>query len=95
VRHFVTSCDISKCHNVHFYFVTILGFCHTVRIFYVVKYDIKRRQVTNFTDPKPQGYFQTFCKYLGFEDAFRSDKTKNLDTGYVYVLGFESCSERL
>jgi len=36
---------------------------------------IKRRTVTNVTNPKPlQGSFQTFRKYVGFEATFRSDK---------------------
>jgi len=51
---------------------------------------------TNVTNPKPlQGSFQTFRKYVGFEATFRSDNPKIFDTGHVYVLDSESCSERL
>jgi len=61
-----------------------------------LKCDIKRRKVTNITNPKPlQGSFHSFHKYLGFGISFRSDNPNHLDTGYVYVLGSESCSERL
>jgi len=57
---------------------------------------MKRSKVTNVTNRKPlQGCFQTFRKYLRFQATFRSDKPKNLDTGHVYVLGLEICSERL
>jgi len=64
-------------------FETILGFCHTVRILFSFfsktfrfrKCDIKRRKVTNVTNPKLlQGSFQAFRKCLGFEATFCSDK---------------------
>jgi len=56
VWHFVTFCDVSKCHDVTLLdFVTFLSFCCTVRIFWTFianpKMSQKRRQVTNVTNP--------------------------------------------
>jgi len=59
----------------------------------------KRRNVTNFTNPQPlQSSFQTFHKYLCFEERFAVvwfGQIHNLETGHVYVLGLKSSSERL
>ena len=77
--HFVTFCDISKCHNVTILnFVTFLGFCHTVCIFefFLAKPKMSKKHrnvtnVTNVTNQQPlQGSFQTFRKFLSFETSF-------------------------
>ena len=53
----------------------------------------KRRNVAIVTNPQPlQDSFQTFSTFLCFEARFRCrllGQIHNLDTGHVYVLGFE------
>jgi len=87
-------------------FITILGFCHTVRtcLIFLAKPKMSHKTLishikhmfTNIVNPKPlRGSFQTFGRCPGFKATFRPDKPKNFHTSHVYVLGLESCLEWL
>jgi len=97
----VTFCDISKCHHVTILnFVTFLGVCHTVCIFFLVflakpKMSKKRRNVTNVTKPALfRRSANIYVSKLRFAVVWLG-QIHNLVTGHVYVLGLKSGSERL
>jgi len=119
----VTFCDISKCHNVTILnFVTFLGFCHTVCIFFIFFSKIenvgKCRNVTKchksaactglFSDVQQISTFRTLspfggCLIINFSISLSKlrfavvwlGQIHNLDTGYVYLIGLRTSSERL
>ena len=104
----MTFCDISKCHNVALLnFVTILGCCHTVLIFFwFFSKNLKCRKhgvwTRNVTTSKIRSLYRAlfrrsaniYVSKIRFAVVWLG-QIHNLDNGHVNVLGLKSGLERL